>query len=724
MKIKLTNKLLLIIAMFGLLGTWSCQKWNEEDPESGNQVYPKVVLKGDYDIDAEFPDGATLKEYDNGQVPVVEIDDSIGYVADLTGGYLSFINPLNDVTLQNGISVTMWLKTSGESVDGAICSFTNADNSQYLYFTENGGMGYASTETTYDEINNSADTITNLLSADEWHFIAILFGTDSYSYYVDGEEALNVALDDFDFETALYLAPNYTNFKVGFGSSTQPDSLWVDDIKVYRNIIGDAKIAVPTKTNDAVGNYAFPPEGTVGYYKLNNNFLNDLDASLGGELVTSEEQATPSDYEEDSDRGTVWNQQEGWSGHDNGYAYTQFSNPLYGETLEDGVSVSMWLNPTSEDYWDQVFCLYDETSRFWFNCTGYVGYNGSGGWFDCQQDNSTNMMTIGEWTFVTVNITEESFEVYYNGEFKFSLDDNGVYNASMTDFSQVQDLFTTSSYFYLGYGSFWSAAPALVDDIFLVSRTLESAEIENLYTNTVKTNGGLNSEADFLPSLYGYYGLNSNFKNALDASQSGELVTSEEQTTPSDFEEDNDRGIVWNQQEGWSGHDNGYAYTRFDNPLYGVTTDGGVSVSMWLNPTSEDYWDQVFCLYDETSRFWFNCTGYVGYNGSGGWFDCQQDNSTNMMTVGEWTFITLNVTSESFEVYYNGEFKFSLDDNDVYNASMTDFSQVLDLFLTSSNYYLGYGSYWSAAPALVDDIYMCASTLTEDQALALYNATK
>jgi hypothetical protein len=48
----------------------------------------------------------------------------------------------------------------------------------------------------------------------------------------------------------------------------------------------------------------------------------------------------------------------------------------------------------------------------------------------------------------------------------------------------------------------------------------------------------------------------------------------------------------------------------------------------------------------------------------------------------------------------------------------------LNLFNTASNFYFGYETWWKAAPALIDDVYLCASPLTASQAAALYNATK
>ena len=138
-------------------------------------------------------------------------------------------------------------------------------------------------------------------------------------------------------------------------------------------------------------------------------------------------------------------------------------------------------------------------------------------------------------------------------------------------------------------------------------------------------------------------------------------------------------------------------------------------------------WDQIFVLNDGTGKFWFNASGYLGYHSGGDpfvYFDCQQDNADNELPVGKWTFVTINVLPNGFAVYYNGELKFDLENNAKYGGTVTDFSQVANLFATSDHFFLGYEQWWKAAPALVDDIYLCASPLNESQAKAMYNATK
>ena len=148
---------------------------------------------------------------------------------------------------------------------------------------------------------------------------------------------------------------------------------------------------------------------------------------------------------------------------------------------------------------------------------------------------------------------------------------------------------------------------------------------------------------------------------------------------------------------------------------------------MWINPPFLNAWDQIFVLNDGTQKFWFNAIGYLGYHNGAEeaiFFDCQQNNTENALEPGVWTLVTINVTNSGFEVFYNGEPKFDNENNAAFGGNLTDYSMVVDLFTSSNDFFLGQRSWWSAAPALVDDIYICGSPLAAEHAAALYNATK
>ena len=99
-----------------LFGIVSCQEWGEMDPPAGNQVFPKLELKGDFKFEAELSEDVVLEAYEGGQSPRVVTDEFKGKVMQLSGGYARFNSALSNVKLQTGASLTMWVKTSGDNL--------------------------------------------------------------------------------------------------------------------------------------------------------------------------------------------------------------------------------------------------------------------------------------------------------------------------------------------------------------------------------------------------------------------------------------------------------------------------------------------------------------------------------------------------------------------------------------------------------------------------------
>ena len=725
---------LLMAAMTALCMGSCSEDWGKMDPGAGNQVFPKLEKLTTYNFDGELDPNVVLTFPENGQVGIGQ-DEEYGDVLHMNGGYACIANPAATASIQKAVGLTFWMKQPAEDLEGALFSFQSEDGTSKLSFSANGWLDFTSPAGSY-EANNPANGKTDILPVGVWHFVGVSIGNEEYVISVDGEEKIREAYspaaraegEGTIGDAILALVATAPRLYLGYGNDTQTLELMLDDVTTYRNEITVAQTKVPTKGGaDA---YEFPPKGTVGIYYLDGTFENALNPDQSGELVEVETQGTPSDFEVDEVRGTVWHQQEGWSGHANGWAYTKFANPLKGADLSKGVSVSLWINPPTLNWWDQIFVLNDGTAKFWFNAIGYLGYHSGGDsvvYFDCHNNNADNALVAGEWTFVTINVLPDGFAVYYNGELKFDRENNAKYDGTVTDFTQVVNMFSTSDHFFLGYEQWWKAAPALVDDIYLVNRPLGEGEVKNLYLDTQRSNGGAILSPAWAPSLKGYYPLDGSFANALNPDQGGEFVEVQTQGTPSGFEEDEVRGMVWHQQEGWTDHANGWGYTKFANPLKNADLSKGVSVSMWINPPAMNRWDQIFVLNDGTGKFWFNASAYLGYHSGGDkvkFFDCQQDNADNELPVGEWTLVTINVLPDGFAVYYNGELKFDRENNAKYNGDVTDFAPVVNLFSTSDHFFLGYEQWWKAAPALVDDIYLCASPLNESQAKAMYNATK
>lgn len=72
-----------------------------------------------------------------------------------------------------------------QDLTGAIFSFLNENATQRMFFTANGWLNYEGIDGIYED-NNPDSEQTGLISAGEWHYIAISITNNGYFVYVDG----------------------------------------------------------------------------------------------------------------------------------------------------------------------------------------------------------------------------------------------------------------------------------------------------------------------------------------------------------------------------------------------------------------------------------------------------------------------------------------------------------------------------------------------------------
>ena len=56
-------------------------------------------------------------------------------------------------------------------------------------------------------------------------------------------------------------------------------------------------------------------------------------------------------------------------------SFVAMPNPLLGKELKDGATISFWVNRSTENDWDALFGLTDDTARLYMTGRTYVGYN-------------------------------------------------------------------------------------------------------------------------------------------------------------------------------------------------------------------------------------------------------------------------------------------------------------------------------------------------------------
>ena len=251
------------------LALFSCQDMNKWDDPSGNQVYPQLEKLTGYTFEQNIdPNVIQLYTYDGGATPTQAKDNDLNSkVLILDGGYARIANPVPNVKIQNGISFTFWMKQvveEGEEQDltGALISFQNEEGTEKTFITANGWLSYSGAGGKYED-NNPAQNETGIISANEWHYVAITIRNNGYAIYVDGENKINKKVEDFDFATIVQSMASVPYIYIGYGAETETQNWMIDDLTIYRNQFGENQIKVPqigSSDKIIVGNEDFSSE--------------------------------------------------------------------------------------------------------------------------------------------------------------------------------------------------------------------------------------------------------------------------------------------------------------------------------------------------------------------------------------------------------------------------------------------------------------------------------
>lgn len=240
----------------------SCQDWNEQDAPAGDQQIPVLTKVGSYSF--ESLEGFQVGTYENGQNPEIIKDQEIGSkVLYLNDGYIYGENPLTNKRLESGASATMWIKLAGEDVqvrntdeeseetiatrtDGkSLLAFMDDTEKSKLVITSNAGLIYngAALSEGFSE-----------LTPDIWHYVAINIGKDGYTVYLDGEEWGTSSLQTEIYNQLVdHLTSVATRLYIGYGLETPPGEFWMEDLKIYKDLVGKNEIKRPGIGTTTIG---------------------------------------------------------------------------------------------------------------------------------------------------------------------------------------------------------------------------------------------------------------------------------------------------------------------------------------------------------------------------------------------------------------------------------------------------------------------------------------
>ena len=324
----------ILKSMFAIVGLFftitSCSDWGQADEPAGNQIYPTRQVVATYPFEYKSGDVvfSDIDTSDSSKIKAVEDNDRSSNVLHIDStGYARIANPLNSVKLQNGVAITMWVKTAAENLSGALFSFgyNNADSARF-YFTPNAQIVYSKpgqlTSLNLDE-NDPETYKTGAISAGKWHLVALQITTTGYQLYVDGKKSVsddvtNPTSTSFNYATLVNFINKAPYMYIGKGADSTLCESWYDDINIIRNqmvakdwtpvtssgegtfeyVVGDKVLEIGSSDNTtawwtAFSNYyRIPTESTMHFRFVNhtsgaNNWNNwnlalTTDADRGG----------------------------------------------------------------------------------------------------------------------------------------------------------------------------------------------------------------------------------------------------------------------------------------------------------------------------------------------------------------------------------------------------------------------------------------------------------
>lgn len=226
------------------LGFVSCQDWGLMDPPAGNQQLPNLTKVASYTFDDLGLD-LSIGVYQGGKTPKLVADSQLDVVLELDGSYVSYQNPLQFSTLQDGISFTGWVKLNEEDPNSSLFAFGD-ENGNNLVF-------YGNSTVYYNDITISDDEF--VLTPNEWHWIAFQIKADGIILNIDGNNVKTLVsgeyvsarnADGVNYSDILdFITNQASKIYFGYGAVEKPVKMWWSTVSVYKNSITEKEIARP-----------------------------------------------------------------------------------------------------------------------------------------------------------------------------------------------------------------------------------------------------------------------------------------------------------------------------------------------------------------------------------------------------------------------------------------------------------------------------------------------
>jgi arabinan endo-1,5-alpha-L-arabinosidase len=236
--------------------------------------------------------------------------------------------------------------------------------------------------------------------------------------------------------------------------------------------------------------------GMLAHYGFDNGDMhNTLNTADEAQLQRNGTTALPTTVNGDPLRnGSVLHLNFGANGSE---SYAVMPNPLYGQALENGATISFYVKRTDNNLWDTLFGLVDGNARLYMTGNLYIGFNNNAGkWLDINHPTSVQptQLTVNRWHLVTITFSRTAsrtggINIYvdgtkstdrYNGE----LNGKTVTAKADFDYEAIVDHLAACQQLWFGRGSFWGSADAMYDHVMVHDHVLKTAEVLALYQMT------------------------------------------------------------------------------------------------------------------------------------------------------------------------------------------------------------------------------------------------
>jgi hypothetical protein len=423
---------------------------------------------------------------------------SLNFGANDNLSYVSMPNPLRGLSLDEGATLSFWVKRIDGNVWDALFGFVNGN--ARIYMTGNTYLGYNGGDGNWIDLNHPAAVVTTNILVGQWQLVTLSFSRTGIALYVDGGRKpfstcagwLNGkgigAEAGYDYSLIVNLLASADEFYLGRGSFWGSDPALFDDVIVYNRPLSADEVLALYEQETLPPQTADWKTGMVAHYGFEDESLsNTFNPSQHAKLLKTNDNVVPS-LQSGAGRASQYVSLN--FGTNDSLSYVSMPNPLSGLSLDEGATLSFWVKRVDGNVWDALFGFVNGNARIYMTGNTYVGYNGGdGNWIDLNHPTAviTTNIAVGQWQLVTLSFSRTGIALYVNGSrTPFTAFASSSEPASSFDYSRIVSLLSAAGEFYLGRGSFWGSDPALIDDVIVYRRPLAADEVLALYSQAVQ----------------------------------------------------------------------------------------------------------------------------------------------------------------------------------------------------------------------------------------------